>query len=158
MFKYTALLFLFVCSLANAQVYRWVDDQGAVHYGGKPPAGVESTELQLPGEPTGAGKPAKDQRIERERLLKSFEQDRLARKQAQEEQRRQAAEREQLCADLQARWRLYTSVGRLYDVEEDGSRRFLSDAEKDAELARLRSAMQKNCDEVLPAVTRSERR
>lgn len=160
MLKYTSvLILLFGCALANAEVYRWVDDQGTVHYGERPPVGVESSRLRLPTEPASTGAPLKDRRVvDRERLLNSFEQDRLARKQAIEEQREQERQREQLCEDFKARWRLYTSVGRLYDVAEDGSRHYLSDAEKEAELARLRAGMQQSCDQLPAAVTRSERR
>ena len=149
---------LFTCSLANAQVYRWVDDKGAVHYGQKAPSGVETTQLQLPTEPTGAGVPAKQDKADRDRLLNSFEQDRRERQHAIEERREKERQQGKACQVMRSRWERYTRAGPLYVLEEDGSRRYLSAAEKDAELARLRQGMEENCDELPTAVSGSTRR
>lgn len=151
-------LFALVCSTAGAEIYRWVDDKGAVHYGERPPAGAETTRLQLPTEPTGAGVPDKQRKIDRDRLLESYERDRLARQRARDERRQQTEARASACKAYQSRWRLYSSAGPLYDVNEDGSRRYLSAAEKDAELARLRAGMQENCDELPAELSRGGRR
>jgi len=42
--RFFLLLFLFVATPVAAQVYRWVDEKGTVHYSNaKPPAGVKAT-------------------------------------------------------------------------------------------------------------------
>jgi len=43
-----AVLFLFCATLAHAEVYRWVDAKGTVHYSNeKPPAGVKATVVNI---------------------------------------------------------------------------------------------------------------
>lgn len=46
-----ALLFL-VVSVAAAQVYKWVDEQGKTHFGDRPPETADAQELKLPQGPS----------------------------------------------------------------------------------------------------------
>ena len=59
--RFAAALLLFVTSfLVDAQVYRWVDEMGTVHYSNTaPPAGVKSTVVDIDAK---AGPPAPDSR------------------------------------------------------------------------------------------------
>lgn len=43
------LILLLTALVANAEVYKWVDEQGNVHYGDVPPGGTPAEPLQLPG-------------------------------------------------------------------------------------------------------------
>jgi hypothetical protein len=53
-----ALLLLFLCSTAFAQVYRWRDEAGTVHYSNQaPPQGVGSTKVDIDARP---GAPSPD--------------------------------------------------------------------------------------------------
>jgi Domain of unknown function (DUF4124) len=60
--KKLALLFAFTALFAQAQVYKWVDDKGQVHYGEQPPPEAKTTTVHVPppGDapaPTPAAKP-----------------------------------------------------------------------------------------------------
>jgi Domain of unknown function (DUF4124) len=47
---------LFISALVQAQVYKWTDADGQVHYGNQPPAESQSTEtLDIQSQPTPAG-------------------------------------------------------------------------------------------------------
>jgi hypothetical protein len=53
-----ALLLLVISALAHAQVYRWVDSKGTVHYSNAaPPAGVKAATIDIEAKP---GAPARD--------------------------------------------------------------------------------------------------
>lgn len=69
MTRWPLLLALALCEIANAQpVYRWVDEQGRVHYSDAPPAKAKATEIPCPQYPSGteAGKARREaQRPER---------------------------------------------------------------------------------------------
>jgi hypothetical protein len=92
--RLAALVFLFVaCSFAQAQVYRWVDEKGTVHYSNAaPPAGVKAVTVDIDAKP-GAPPPESAQcytvRCQGERL-----EQRLARR--EETEARLAAERAKL--------------------------------------------------------------
>ena len=58
MTKLLALLLLGAAATASAQVYRWVDDKGRVHYSNAaPPAGAKATIVDAEAKP---GPPAPD--------------------------------------------------------------------------------------------------
>lgn len=89
--RFAALLLLFVtCSLAHAQVYRWVDVKGTVHYSNAtPPAGVKAVTVDIdtkPGAPSTESAECYTVRCQGERL-----EQRLARR--EETEARFAAER-----------------------------------------------------------------
>ena len=46
--KKLALLFAFAALCAQAQVYKWVDDKGQVHYGEQPPPEAKTTTIHVP--------------------------------------------------------------------------------------------------------------
>lgn len=83
-------LALFISSAAEAQVYRWVDQKGTVHYSNEaPPAGVKATTVDFdakPGAPAPESAECYTVRCQGERL-----EQRLARREAVEAQ--SAAER-----------------------------------------------------------------
>ncbi|HYX64954.1 MAG TPA: DUF4124 domain-containing protein [Burkholderiales bacterium] len=50
--RFIALLLLFLCASAFAQVYRWKDSAGTVHYSSEPPPkGVTATKLDIDARP-----------------------------------------------------------------------------------------------------------
>ncbi len=50
-----ALLFAFAALCAQAQVYKWTDEKGQVHYGEQPPPDAKSSTVNVPAPgPTGA--------------------------------------------------------------------------------------------------------
>ncbi len=56
-FPFRVALFLALSLSAQAQVYKWTDSAGQIHYGGTPPpADAQSTQtLDIPSQPTPAG-------------------------------------------------------------------------------------------------------
>ena len=78
-----ASLALVTATSAVAQVYRWVDEKGTVHYSNaKPPAGVQARQVDLearPGDPSPDTKECYTVRCQGERL-----EQRLARREAAE--------------------------------------------------------------------------
>lgn len=75
------LILFFMATSALAQVYRWVDEKGTVHYSNaKPPAGVQARQVDVeakPGDPSPDTKDCYTVRCQGERL-----EQRLARREA----------------------------------------------------------------------------
>jgi uncharacterized protein DUF4124 len=65
--KFILLLLALLATIAVAQIYKWVDEKGRVHFGDQPPESSSVEELELPQGPS-AEEVAQAQREARERL------------------------------------------------------------------------------------------
>lgn len=87
-----ALLLLMLALPAHAQVYKWTDANGTVHYSDRPQDGVVAKPLKAEGAPAAASPPGDDWRA-RERISRQNRE-----RQAQAERRLAAAEEKQKAA------------------------------------------------------------
>jgi len=147
MFK-TGTLLILLCTmipLANAKVYTWVDDQGRTHFGDKPPA-EGANQLKLPKSTTApAPSPsAAERRQTRQRMLDIYQKDREAKKAEQAKAKQEAKKLRKRCANARDQLERYTQSA-IYENSEDGERRWLSDEEREKEIAGLRKAIKQNC-------------
>jgi len=130
-----------------ADVYRWTDEQGRVHYGQRPPPqGAEK--MQLPATKAtlpSADQPSAQRRDRQQRLLEAYEyereQKRIAEARLAQQRERDAAR----CRELQKSWRLLSYAGPVYRTDTGGERRYLSEDERAAEKAELRRAHLQAC-------------
>jgi hypothetical protein len=133
--------------VAAAEVFRWTDENGRVHYGQRPPpTGAERLDLPQPAAgAAGIDADAAQRRERRRRLLDAYDYEREQKKaqQAREtDDRQQAAVR---CRKLQQRWRRLNYPRPLYVTGKDGEREYLSDQQREAEKARMRPAYREAC-------------
>lgn len=128
-----------------AEVYRWVDEHGRVHYGDRP-RHADQPPLQLQAPAPAADPELEQRRQRRDRLLRIFAEDRA---------REQAATRERAAAELQRRrdcQRARESMhrlergGRYYTLDGNGERRYLSDTERARAMADWRAEARRLCD------------
>lgn len=129
---------------AVAQVYKWTDDQGRVHYSDTPPTDAEAALLPIESAETDLEATLREQ-VARERELELREQTEAdaAEDAAAEAAHRAAVER----ACLQARERVATieSARRLSRVDADGNRRTYNEEERAAALAEARQQVAEWC-------------
>lgn len=127
----------------QAEVYRWVDEKGQVHFGDQ--AREASTQAIKPhsGSPTEANQ---QQRMRKTRkLLNAY---RIERQQAREQtakRKQQAEKRKRKCIRARDNLRKYTDYGNIYRLGEDGEREYLSVQERTALLQRSREAVAQWC-------------
>ena len=139
---------LMALQVGAAQVYRWTDQNGQVHFSQRPPPGA-AQRMDLPeSEPRGAPGDTElmQQRRERERrLLEDYDYERAQKKarQAREASARQKAAEQ--CGKLQDYWRRLTFPGPLYVTRDDGEREYLTDEQRESEKARMRPAYVRAC-------------
>lgn len=142
-----AFLLLLLSLPATAEIYKWTDASGRVHFGDKPTDKAAKTEtLALPA-PTASVAPAAtpDNRLERQRrLLKVMEQERAEKERKQQALAAAEASRQRECTKL--RNTLKDSEGRLiYTTDEDGVDHFLTEEQRRGYIEQLRRALQENC-------------
>lgn len=135
---------------AEGGFYRWLDDQGRVHFGDRPPAG-QGEALSLPADkapPVKIDQRQRDaeRRKARQRLLEVYEEERRAGELARRQAQQQAVKRQQRCLQARRKVSTYERSQALYDRQPDGSRRYLSGPERRAEIENARQAVQRWCD------------
>jgi uncharacterized protein DUF4124 len=113
--------------LASAVVYKWVDADGKVHYGDRPPDGVHAQVVEMLGthEPRAAAAPPSAPTA-----AKPADTQANAPKVSAEEA---AANHDKLCADAQERYKKLAEGRHLYKVGDDGQRQYMTSDQIDAE-------------------------
>lgn len=144
---YKKLLFLLLLSsgVVSAEVYRWHDADGKLHYGDRPPADAEQMNIRSAPNST-AQKPTNSDRKEaRQRLLDLYREERAEKKKLKQERIAKRKERKQKC--LQARVDLdnYQYASGIYRPTERGEREFLSKEERANYIQDLRDKVNKWC-------------
>lgn len=140
-------MLLLLCSggmSASAEVYQWTDAEGHVHFGDRPPVSgartVHLPETSTPPAPTPA------ERLEKQRaLLRAFEEERRQGRDAQEKARHDAAERQRNCIEARDRIQSYERSSGIYDLDAQGERIFLDDAQREQFMAERRRDVETWC-------------
>ena len=128
----------------HAEVYRWVDEKGQVHFGDQ--AREASTRAIKPhSSPPTQGN--QQQRMQKTRkLLNAYQIERQQLREQKAEQKKQAEKRKRECIQARDNLRKYTDYGNIYQLSEDGKREYLSDKERTALLQRSREAVARLCN------------
>lgn len=144
------LLFTALFSLATsvaAGVYKWVDEDGHVQFGDRPPPEVaDNGELEMRSEtPTSAPAAKGDRKQARDRLLQQYKQEREEKKEAVAKKRQEKKEQKIKCSSAKDALREYLEHGLLYERGANQERKYLTDQQRDAEIARARKAVKRWC-------------
>ena len=136
-------------AIAGAEVYKWVDDDGKTHYGDRPPARADTEKFDV--RPGNAAHPVPDdleRRARRDRLLEAFEHQRADRASEREAARQDLAKKKQLrrdCAFALEDLDRVRGARYIYDFDEQGERRILSDAERERYVSNYQKGYDKHC-------------
>lgn len=144
------LILLFLALFAAAQVYKWVDDEGQVHFGDMPPEKQKSEEVELPEGPSAQ---ESDKAIEE--LSKSLESrralDEIRKKAAsgrQNEKELKRARKEEsfkTCVRATHQSNILKIQVRIFKLNNDWSRSYLEDEERELEIIRFDELIRENC-------------
>jgi hypothetical protein len=135
---------------ALAQLYKWVDANGQVHYSDKPPPASAKPEktLNIRNVPSAPAPPSEGGTVTAKSAAERDLEFRKRKVEQEEEQKKAAAEAEterQNCARAQEKLRLYQEAGRVYRIDEQGERQYLSDEGREQGLAEAREEVDKHC-------------
>jgi len=137
---------LFAAPLVYAQgVYKWVDAQGQVHYGERPPEEAAATEVTIKNSPPPAPLTQQDRTANTQRVLRAFEEERMQKQQNEAKAAEEAAQRQRNCAVARDRLQRYQSAGYLYELDKNGERRVLNDAQHTSEMRIAEAEVKKYC-------------
>jgi hypothetical protein len=128
--------------MAGAVVYKWMDAQGKVQYGDRPPDGVHAEVVELLGSHVARTAPAA--KAPDSTPPKSANQDDAATKKAVSEDVEQA--RAKQCADAQDRYKKLIDGRHLYTTGPDGERQYLTSDQIDAQRLTAKQDVDAACD------------
>lgn len=138
--------FFVLCLLAGslaiqaAEIYRWTDAEGRVHFGQRPETGAEPIEVRPQVVERDAVTREREARAERYFGARRGERQAEARRQA-ERQAQHARE----CEALRERLARLSRGGRYYHVDERGGRVYYSDEELAAARRQLSGLIEQRC-------------
>ena len=122
--------------MAGAVVYKWVDAQGKVQYGDRPPDGVHAEVVELLGTHASTGRNASStasqapSSVVRPAAANSTPKDAADKKAVDQDV---AQVRDKQCTDAQDRYKKLIEGRRLYKAGADGERQFMTSEEIDTE-------------------------
>ena len=143
----SALLLLLAASVAQAEVYKWVDANGNAHYTDKPPANQKTQTVDIRTQPSGtppAAAPANtDSPLERQRkMLKVLDEDKAAKAEAAQKAAEEKQKRQMECARLKDQQRQFAQGGRFYTIDANGERIYKNDDEIMKQREQVNKALQ----------------
>ena len=145
--KYFCLLWFCLSASAHAEVYKWVDANGKVHYGDRP-SSTNARQMEIKSAPSTQSAPdatRKNQQDIDSWLKARGEERRVNQRREAELQREQAIER-QKCTELKLELQdLQQGGGVWYDLDATGKRHYYSDKEIALEIAELKKTVKRNC-------------
>ncbi|AYC34116.1 DUF4124 domain-containing protein [Pseudomonas cavernae] len=126
--------------LASAEIYRWTDAQGQVHFDQRPQAGAEQVEVKPQVVERDAATREREARTER-----FYDARRQEQEQATSQSSERQAKREQECSKLRDQLEQVSQGGRYYHEDAAGQRVYYSDAEISAVQRQLRERVVQRC-------------
>ena len=141
----TATLALSGAAIAG-DIYKWVDEDGNVHYGDKP-AGAQPERMAIESRPTDPARVAAQTqaRIEAQAQERESEDAAAAAQASEEEQQAQADERRKACEQSRANLQRMVTSRRLYREDDNGEREYLNEAEMQATRQRVENEISEFC-------------
>ncbi len=136
-------LYLVVAS-ASAEIYKWVDEDGKVHYGDKP---VENaSEVSVDTSKKGHMNPGAARQDMQRRLVDAYDEDRQKKNEEQDKSRKQKKKLQAQCTRARDKLRRIMQASSLYDLDKDGNRVTLSKEQRLSSTQSLREHIRKNCN------------
>lgn len=133
-------------SAVQAEVFKWVDDKGMVHYGDKQHNGSQAVEMQVDMTESAAPKKNEVSRDEkRRRVTDALEEDRLEKKESREKKKIERERDKRRCNQLKDKKQRFDSAGSLYKLDKDGNRVYMSAKEREKSDKRLNDQIKKYC-------------
>ncbi|MCZ6771596.1 MAG: DUF4124 domain-containing protein [Proteobacteria bacterium] len=129
--------------VAAGDVYKWVDENGKVHFGDKPQAEDAQVIEVKPSAPPAAGARQRHERTQR--VLEAMTAEREEREHASQAAREEATRRKRKCGLARAELNRRQTSAHLFYRDEEGNKRVIEGAEYDAAIQEARNAVTEWC-------------
>lgn len=140
-----AFLFALWTAPAVAEIYKCRDTNGRIQYADKPCAGESSVFTPKQAPVVDAGRDERRQKTRK--LLDAMEAERSLEKKAAAEQQAEKERRQRNCDNARNYYRQITISSQLYDLDKEGNRVILNDAQRAQSTEQARAAVERWCNE-----------
>lgn len=133
---------------AGAEIYKWVDENGQVHFGERRPSNAEAERVEVTSQ-RGAGTPptSKEAQPAEEEQVREVPLTPAQQAQKQAEIERLKAAHAERCQEAKAqRFKLTTGGGRVLVESEDGSVATITDEARAQRIAEAEKAIEESCN------------
>ena len=143
------ITFVLASGTASAEIFKWVDGNGKVHYSDRK-TDSSAEKLNVTTGTTSLGQSSQDveqRMMQQKKFLNYLQSERLDRKEKRAKEENQKAKLRKYCATLQDQLKSYTEDHvNWYDFDEEtGERRYLSDSELEKLKQDLRAEIKSSC-------------
>ena len=128
-----------------AEIYKWTDENGRVHYGDRPKNQAKTVEIDNHPNLKPENKDWQEIQQRQKKYLDYLKDERGDRDENRQQTAEKKAQREQACAEARDYHNELITKRLLYELDEDGNKVFLSHEEKDKEIAKTEAAIKKYC-------------
>ncbi|WP_428819483.1 DUF4124 domain-containing protein [Microbulbifer sp. MCCC 1A16149] len=132
---------LLALNAGAGELYRWVDADGKVHFGDRPPVEAEAESLDDQLKPVNSADPTRRQDFPDTRRAEQIEREYAARKQP----RKANAQRQQQAACAHARKQLKILKGPVYFVDREGNESTISERQREDQARALEQRIRQVC-------------
>lgn len=144
------LLWLFAVPGMAATVYKWVDENGTVHYGQRPQQGKTAKQMNIRVKPSSgfSGSESASSDSESEADSKQASSDSGKGKKSADElawEKKQAEVKKKNCGIAKERMSALMAGGRIYEMK-NGERHYLDDSARSAKIKQARESVNKWCN------------
>jgi len=131
----------------NAEIYKWVDAQGNVHYGDKIHANSseKNNPLDLDISTQGNLKLNDARAKKRQKLLSAYDDDRERENKQKEKEKKINKKKARACVRYKDKMRRYDRANSLYRLDKEGKRIVMSNEERDRSTLILKNKIKKYC-------------
>jgi hypothetical protein len=142
-------VFVLICaslglSSAQAEVYKWTDKSGGVHYSDQPPS---ETAKSVPGTKTTVDPSQAIKALsEKEQDYKKRQEDAAKAKEKADKEAEEARIKQQNCDNARKQISQLQGSKRLYTTAPDGSRTYMNDADRQQAMDNAQQAVNKYCN------------
>jgi hypothetical protein len=141
----TSICLVVIVSVTGyADVYKWVDEEGRIHYGEKPPV-EDAVRIEIRETPE-VDDTYQQQGIDQQKLLQIYEEERSLKKEEQLKAEKEKVERKKQCEALAVELNNLKQGGIFYDLDKNGERKYYSESELAAYIEKLQSDYNKHCE------------
>jgi len=127
-----------------AEIYKWVDEQGVIHYGDKPVNNSKEMEVNISKQ--GNIKINNKREQKRQKLLESYADDQQREEKEKEKLKKKKKKLERSCVQSKDMLRQYERARSLYNLNKEGERVTISSEERLRKTDSLRNKINKYCN------------
>jgi len=131
---------------AHAEIYRWTDKNGKVHFSDKPVGEkAETVDIKVkPVSPTPT-RTSSERKQRAEDFMRAREEERAVSEKELAEKKKLKAEKKANCKKARKEYKRVTTAGAVYFKNKDGSRDYLDDKRRKKEEASIKAQIAKWC-------------